>query len=68
MFRHPITRWLLLAAVLIVIGVWPAAVAPVTLAAAGAAHVIAVIPGPVLLLAAVAAWLKHRPAPAAATA
>ena len=68
MFRRPAVRWLLLGLVLIVIGVWPAAVAPVTLAAAGAAHVLAVIPGPVLLLATVAAWLRHRPATKPATA
>lgn len=62
MFRRPIVRWLLLAAVLIVIGVWPAAVAPIAWAFAGAHVVLGVIPGPVLALAAVALWLKHRPA------
>ncbi|MFI1166539.1 hypothetical protein ACH4UM_23785 [Streptomyces sp. NPDC020801] len=64
MFRRPAVRWLLLAAVLIVIGLWPAAVAPIAWASAGAAHVLAAIPGPVLLLTAVIAYLRHRPSPA----
>lgn len=68
MFRRPIVRWLLLALVLIVIGVWPAAVAPIAWAFAGAHVVLAAIPGPVLVLAAGIAWLKHRPAPKPATA
>ncbi|MFF1547130.1 hypothetical protein [Streptomyces sp. NPDC058291] len=59
-------RWPLLAVALVVIGVWPAAATPIALAAAGAATVIAVIPGPALLLLAAIAWLKHRPAPARA--
>lgn len=58
--------WLLLAAFLITAGLWPAALAPVHLAAAGAAALIATIPGPVLALAAVVVWLKHRPTPKAA--
>ena len=62
MFRRPVVRWLLLAAVLVVIGLWPAAVAPIAWASAGAAHILAAIPGPVLLLAGVIAWLKHQPA------
>ena len=62
MLRNPAFRWLLLAAVLIVIGLWPAAVAPIAWASAGAHTVLGVIPGPVLVLAAVIAWLKHRPA------
>ncbi|OUD04659.1 hypothetical protein [Streptomyces swartbergensis] len=57
-------RWLLLAAFLIVVGVWPSAAAPIGLAATGAAVILGAIPGPVLALAAVVAWLKHRPAPA----
>jgi hypothetical protein len=59
-----IFRWLLLAAVLTVIGLWPAAVAPIGLAATGAAVIISAIPGPVLLAAAYLAWLHHRPATA----
>lgn len=54
-------RWPLLALYLLVVGLWPAAAAPVTLAAAGAAIVIAAIPGPALLVAAFVAWLKHQP-------
>jgi hypothetical protein len=61
MFRRTSTRWLLLAIVLIVIGLWPAAVAPIAWASAGVAVVIGAIPGPVLALAAIAVWLKHRP-------
>lgn len=68
MRRHPIVRWLPLAAFLIVVGLWPAAVAPVALAAAGATAVLGAIPGPVLVLAAGIAWLRHRPAPQPATA
>ncbi|WP_171117823.1 MULTISPECIES: hypothetical protein [unclassified Streptomyces] len=68
MFRRPFARWLLLGLVLVVIGLWPAAAAPIGLAAAGAATVIGVVPGPVLLLAGVVAWLKHRPTPKPATA
>lgn len=62
MFR--IIRWPLLALALIVIGLWPAAAAPIALAAAGLGVIIAAIPGPVLALAAVIAWLKHQPTPA----
>ena len=65
MFRRTL-RWLPLAVVLIVIGIWPDAAAPVELAAAGAAVIISAIPGPVLAAAAVIAWLKHRPTPATA--
>jgi hypothetical protein len=66
MFR--IIAWLLLAFYLLVVGVWPSAAAPVALAFDGLGAVIAAIPGPVLLLAAVIAWLKHRPTPKPATA
>lgn len=59
-----IARWLLLVAFLIVVGLWPAALAPVDLAAAGAAAILAAIPGPVLLALAAIGWLKHKPAPA----
>ncbi|MEU2446052.1 hypothetical protein ABZ588_21360 [Streptomyces althioticus] len=60
-----ITRWLLLVAFLIVVGLWPAAVAPVTLALAGADLVLAAIPGPVLLLSVGVIWLwtRNRPTP-----
>lgn len=64
MFRRPAARWLLLAAVLIVIGLWPTAVAPIVWASAGAATVLAAIPGPVLLAASAVAYLRYRNAPA----
>jgi hypothetical protein len=66
MFR--VIRWPLLALFLIVIGIWPAAAAPIQLAATGAAVIITAIPGPVFLAIALIAWLKHRPAPKTATA
>lgn len=56
-------RWLLLASFLIVVGLWPSAAVPIDWAATGAAVIIGLIPGPVLLLAAGIAWLKHRPTP-----
>lgn len=59
-----ILAWLALAGYLALVGLWPAAAAPVALTAAGAAAVIAAIPGPALALIAVVLWLKHRPAPA----
>jgi hypothetical protein len=58
--------WSLLAMFLIVVGLWPAAAAPVGLAFAGLAVIVAAIPGPVWLVVAGAVWLKHRPAPATA--
>jgi hypothetical protein len=65
MFRR-VLLWSLLAAYLIVIGLWSTAAAPIVLALAGLATVLATVPGPVWALAAVAAWLKHQPAPARA--
>lgn len=62
------TVWALFALYLLVVGLWPAALTPVTLTLAGLGAVIATIPPSVLLLAAVVAWLKHRPVPAKATA
>ena len=53
--------WSLLAAYLLVVGLWPSAAAPVSLTLDGLNAVLATIPGPVLLLAAVIGWLKHRP-------
>ncbi len=64
MFR--LILWSLLAVFLVAVGLWPAAAAPIGLAATGVAVIVGAIPGPVLLLAAVVAWLKHRPAPARA--
>lgn len=62
-----IIRWSLLAAYLIVVGLWPAAAAPVALLAAGLAVIAAAIPAPVWLLATGAALLaahQQQPAPA----
>ncbi|WP_055693021.1 hypothetical protein [Streptomyces prasinopilosus] len=55
-------HWLLLIAFLIAVGLFPAALAPVTLAVAGAAAVLATVPGPVWVAVGVIAWLKHKPA------
>ncbi|WP_392971123.1 hypothetical protein [Streptomyces sp. LN245] len=66
MRRHPIL-WSLLVAFLMLVGAWPAAAAPIGLAGAGLAVLVAAIPGPVLVLAAAVAYLKHR-APRTATA
>lgn len=66
MFR--IIAGLLLAAYLLVVGLWPSAAAPVGLAFAGLVVVGGAIPGPVWLLVAVVAWLKHRPTTTPATA
>ena len=65
MFRR-VLLWSLLVGYLIVVALWPVAATPVVLAFTGLDSVIAAIPGPVLLLAAWIAWLKHRPAPARA--
>ncbi|MFD6497870.1 hypothetical protein [Streptomyces sp. NPDC060188] len=50
----------LLALYLLIVGLWPAAVAPVGLAFNGLGVVLAAIPGPVFLLAAVVVWFRHR--------
>ena len=60
MFRY--VRWLLLAAFLIVVGLWPAAAAPIGLAATGAAVIVSAIPGPALLAVGYIAWLRRKPA------
>jgi hypothetical protein len=54
----------LLGGYLIAIGVWPAALAPVSLAFAGLAAILGAVPGPAWLLLGGIAWLKNRPAPA----
>lgn len=66
MLRSTATRWTLLVGFLIVVGLWPAAATPITLAATGASVIIAAIPGTVWIAAAVIAWLKHRPQTTAA--
>lgn len=63
-----IIRWALLIAFLIVVGLWPTALAPVSLALAGAAAVLATVPASVWVAVGVIAWLKHKPTPAKATA
>lgn len=60
MFR--IFVWSLLAAFLIVVGLWPAAAAPIALAATGAAVIVGKIPGAVLLAAGLVAYYRHKPA------
>lgn len=66
MFRFIL--WSLLALFLMVVGAFPAAAAPITLAATGAAAVVAAIPGPALLLIAVVVYLRHRTAAPVKTA
>ena len=53
-------RWLPLVLFLILVGLWPAAAAPITLAATGAAVIITTIPGHVLAVVAAIVWLRHR--------
>jgi hypothetical protein len=61
--------WLLLAAYLLVVGLWPAAAAPVGVVFHGLGVVIAAIPLPVLALAAVVVWeWRHRHTPKPTTA
>ncbi|MEV5236461.1 hypothetical protein [Streptomyces pseudogriseolus] len=61
-----IVLWVLAALYLLLVGLWPAALAPVALAFVGAGTVLAVIPGPVWLAVAAIAWLKRKPAPTSA--
>ncbi|MFJ3289968.1 hypothetical protein ACIPMW_32370 [Streptomyces sp. NPDC086669] len=62
MFRY--IAWTFAAFYLLIVGLVPAALAPVTLAFAGLATVVAAVPPPVLLLVAAVVWLKRKPAPA----
>lgn len=62
MRRHPIL-WLLAGAYLLVVGLWPAAAAPVNLAATGAFTVLAQ-PAVLLLAAVVAVVVSARRKPA----
>jgi hypothetical protein len=66
MFR--IIAWALTALYLLTVGMWPAAAAPFELAFTGLGTVLATVPGPILLLAAVVVWLKRKPTPAKTTA
>jgi hypothetical protein len=61
MFRF--TLWALLAAFLLLVGAWPAAATPIGLLGAGVETVLGLIPGPVLALAVVVAYLASRSAP-----
>jgi hypothetical protein len=64
MFRF--VAWSLLALFLLIVGAWPAAATPVSLAFTGAGVIAAKIPGVVLIGAAAFAWLRHRTTPAPA--
>ncbi|WP_406418383.1 hypothetical protein [Streptomyces sp. NBC_01614] len=64
MFR--VIAWAVLALYLLIVGVWPSAAAPVSIAFTGLGVVLAAIPLPaVLAIVAVIAWeMRHRSAPA----
>jgi heme/copper-type cytochrome/quinol oxidase subunit 2 len=60
---------ILLTAYLLIAGLWPAAAAPVGLVFSGLSAVVATIPGPVLVVAAVVVWRRRAThAPVAKTA
>lgn len=59
-----IVLWASVALYLLIVGLTPAALAPLTLAFAGLTAVIAAVPPSVLLLAAAVVWLKRKPTPA----
>ena len=54
----------LLVAYLITVGLWHGAAAPVSLAFAGLAWLLGLVPAYIWVLAAAAIWLKFRSAPA----
>ncbi|MFK4869005.1 hypothetical protein ACI3K4_27705 [Streptomyces sp. CSMPJR101] len=54
--------WAFAALYLLIVGLWPAAAAPIVLVIAGSSVVAGLIPAPILALAAGAAWLKYRAA------
>jgi hypothetical protein len=58
----------LLGLYLIVVGLWPAAAAPVSLLLAGLAAIVSLVPGPVWLLGAGVALVKNQPTPARSAA
>ncbi|WP_442803639.1 hypothetical protein OG411_29930 [Streptomyces pseudogriseolus] len=58
-----IALWVLAALYLLLVGLWPAALAPVALALSGATTLIAAVPGVVWVAAGVIAWLKHKSTP-----
>lgn len=53
----------LLGLYLIAIGIWPPALAPVSLAFAGLAAILGAVPGPAWVLLGGIAWLKRQPVP-----
>ncbi|MYU20801.1 hypothetical protein [Streptomyces sp. SID8352] len=52
--------WALLALYLLVVGLWSAAITPISLTFAGFGAVLGTVPGSAWLLAATVIWLKHR--------
>ena len=63
-----VIAWALLVLYLLLVGLFPAAAAPVSLAFTGLGFVVAAIPGWALLLAAAAVWRRYQPTPKPATA
>lgn len=63
-----IILWALAAFYLLLVGLCPAAAAPLGLAFGGLAVIVGLIPGPILALAAVVLYLRHRPASTPRTA
>ncbi|MFF5609278.1 hypothetical protein ACFY65_23305 [Streptomyces cellulosae] len=59
-----IVLWVLAALYLLLVGLWPPALAPVALTLTGGATLIAAVPGVVWVAAGAIAWLKHKPTPA----
>ncbi|MEV5414731.1 hypothetical protein [Streptomyces albogriseolus] len=59
-----IVLWVLAALYLLLVGLWPAALAPVALTLTGGATLIAAIPASVWVAAVAIAWLKRKPTPA----
>ncbi|MFI8206874.1 hypothetical protein [Streptomyces sp. NPDC085937] len=59
-----IVLWALAALYLLLVGLWPPALAPVALALSGGATLIAAVPGVVWVALGVIAWLKRKPTPA----
>ncbi|MCM8552281.1 hypothetical protein [Streptomyces sp. STCH 565 A] len=56
-----IIAWALLALYLLTVGLWPAAIAPVTATFAGFGAILGAVPTSAWLLAGVITWLRHRP-------
>ncbi|MEU1043931.1 hypothetical protein ABZ400_02090 [Streptomyces sp. NPDC005897] len=56
-----IIAWVLLALYLLTVGLWPAALAPVTATFAGFGAILGAVPTSAWLLAAAITWHRHRP-------